>query len=408
MGMIEHSLIAPVHSIIAEFGKMAFVSGPRQVGKTTLAQHYRRRFSQSLYLNWDILSHQKKILTDPAFLEKQNREPGVPFLVVFDEIHKRTHWKNYLKGIYDQHREEFQFLVTGNGRLDLFRKGGDSLLGRHFSVQLLPLTLGELGGAFVSFANFKRGLNKPPADSPERRDAYQQLFRFGGFPEPFSRGRADFYNLWFAERKKLLVREDIRDANAIRNISQLEHATHLIPGRVGNPFSINGLREEVGVAFETARDWIALLEQFFYLFRVTPFSTPIARALRKTAKFYLFDWVEIEEDGIRFENLAAMHLLKAARSWQERGDKTLSLNFIRDKEKREVDFVLSDRGKPLCLVECKTSDEALSPNLVHFQRKLKAPVAIQLLHKSGVCQKRRTQGMTQWVVSADRWLALLP
>ena len=408
MGMIERTLLTLVDRIVAEFNKMAFVSGPRQVGKTTLAQHYQRQFSQSLYLNWDTLPHQKRILTDPAFLEKENRQPDQPFLVVLDEIHKYARWKNYLKGVYDQYQDEFQFLVTGSGRLDLFKKGGDSLLGRYFSVSLLPLSLGELSGQSTGFAAFNQGLNHPPADAQEHRDAYRQLFRFSGFPEPFSRGRADFYNLWFAERKRLLVREDIRDASAIRDISLLEHLSHLIPERIGNPLSINALREDVGVAFETARDWIALLEQFFYLFRITPYATRVARALRKEAKVYLFDWAEIEDEGARFENLVALHLLKAVRFWQEQGDKTISLNFIRDKEKREVDFLLSERREPLCLVECKLSGKDLAPNLIHFQEKLKVPVAVQLLHESGVCQKRHAQGMTQWLISADRWLPMLP
>ena len=406
--MIERTAIGLIDTIVTEFHKMAFVSGPRQVGKTTLAQQYQRRFGQSVYLNWDSLPHQRTILTDPAFVEKENRDPTRPFLVVLDEIHKYARWKNYLKGLYDQYHEEFRFLVTGSGRLELFKKGGDSLLGRYFSVGLLPLSLGELSGRLTGLVAFEQGLNSPPPASSDRREAYEQLFRFGGFPEPFSRGRADFYNLWQAERKALLIREDIRDASAIRHISLFEHLAQLIPQRLGSPLSINALREDVGVAFETARDWLLLLEQFFYLFRLTPFTTRVARALRKEAKVYLFDWAEVEDESIRFENLVALHLLKAVRLWQARGDKTLSLNFIRDKEKREVDFVLSDRGRPVCLIECKASEKELAPSLVYFQNRLSVPTAVQLVHTPGVCQKRRAQGMTQWVISADQWLALLP
>lgn len=299
-------------------------------------------------------------------------------------------------------------MVTGSGRPDLFKKGGDSLLGRYFSVPLLPLSLGELSGQVNGLAGFREGLHNPPGDSQDQRSGYAQLFQFSGFPEPFCQGRNDFYNLWFAERKQLLVREDIRDARAIRNISLLEHLTHLIPDRVGSPLSVNALREDLSVAFETVRDWLVILEQFFYLFRVTPFATRVSRALRKEPKIYLFDWVEIENEGIRFENMVALHLLKAVRLWQAQGDKAISLNFIRDKEKREVDFVLSDRGKPLCLIECKATEEEPTPGLVYFQKKLNVPVAVQLLHKHGVCQKRRVQGMTQWVISASRWLRLLP
>ena len=406
--MFERTATALVERIITQFNKMAFVSGPRQVGKTTLAQHYQQQFPQSRYLNWDTPAHQKQILTDPVFLEKENRNPHHPFLVVFDEIHKYARWKNYMKGLYDQYKEEFRFLVTGSGRLDLFKKGGDSLLGRYFSVPLYPFTVGELSGKLTDFATFKDSLANPPDASAERRAQYEHLFRFSGFPEPFTRGSEEFYNLWSTERKTLLVREDIRDASAIRAISLLEHLTQLLPERIGSPLSINALREDVGVAFETVRDWLLLLEQFFYLFRVAPFTGRLARTLRKETKAYFVDWAEIEDEGRRFENLVAVHLLKAVRLWQAMGTKDLGLHFLRDKEKREVDFVITERGRPVCLIECKATDSELAPSLVYFQSKLQVPVAVQLVHKSGVSQKRRAQGMAQWVISADRWLALLP
>jgi uncharacterized protein len=406
--MIKRTTIEIVREIIEQDNKMAFVSGPRQVGKTTLARQYQGQFGQSLYLNWDIPTHQKRILTEPLFFEKENRDPGKPFLVVLDEIHKYARWKNLLKGSYDQGKEDFRFLITGSGRLELFKKGGDSLLGRYFSVPLFPLGIGELQGRLTTFKDFKKMLEAPPSASAEAREGYSHLFRFSGFPEPFARGTARFYNRWFAERKTLLLREDIRDASAIREISLLEHLAQLIPDRVGNPLSLNALKGDVGVAFETIRNWVLLLEQFFYLFRLAPFTGRLARTLKKETKAYLYDWVEIENDGRRFENLVAMHLLKAVRLWKAMGEGDLQVHFLRDKEKREVDFVLSERGKPFCLVECKTTEESLSPNLLYFQKKLSVPTAFQVLHKTGVCKKMHIEGLTQWIISADHWLAIFP
>jgi uncharacterized protein len=406
--MIERTANAIIREIIEEYHKMAFVSGPRQVGKTTLAKQYQEQFGQGLYLNWDTPPHQKKILTDPLFFEKENRDPQKPFLVVLDEIHKYARWKNYLKGIYDQGKDEFRFLITGSGRLELFKKGGDSLLGRYFSVPLFPFSMGELSGKLTGFKDFKRALESPPSPYAEARERYSHLFRFSGFPEPFSRGTGTFYNRWFSDRKTLLLREDIRDASAIREISLLEHLDQLIPDRVGSPLSLNALKEDVGVAFETIRDWVLLLEQFFYLFRLPPFTGRLTRTLRKETKAYLFDWVEIEDESLRFENLVALHLLKAVRLWKAMGEGEVQLNFIRDKEKREADFVLSQKGKPLCLVECKAMEEDPAPGLLHFQRKLSIPVAVQLLHKTGVTKKMRSAGLTQWIISADQWLSILP
>jgi hypothetical protein len=171
---------------------------------------------------------------------------------------------------------------------------------------------------------------------------------------------------------------------------------------------LNALKEDIGVAFETVRDWLLLLEQFFYLFRLAPFTGRLARTLRKESKVYLFDWVEVEQESLRFENVVALHLLKAVRLWKAMGDVPIGLNYIKDKEKREVDFILSERGKPFCLIECKASKEDLSPSLLYFQRKLMVPCPIQLLHRADICKKMKREGATQWVISADRWLATLP
>jgi predicted AAA+ superfamily ATPase len=408
MSMIERTSTPIIGEIIETLNKMAFVSGPRQVGKTTLAKKYQEHFGQSVYVNWDSIPHRKKLLADPLFFQKENRDPEKPFLVVFDEIHKYVRWKNYLKGIYDESKDEFRFLITGSGRLELFKKGGDSLLGRYFSVPLLPLSMGELTNKLAGLSEFKKSLETPPASSSETKDRYEQLFRFSGFPEPFSRESVAFYNRWFSERKTLLLREDIRDATAIREISLLEHLAHLIPERIGSPLSINSLKGDVGVAFETIRDWVLILEQFFYLFRVAPFTGRLTRTLRKETKVYLYDWVEIEKESFRFENFVALHLLKATRLWKATGEADAGLHYLRDKEKREVDFVLTEKGKPFCLVECNAREEEISPHLVYFQKKLAVPFAIQLVHKSGVCKKLRKETLTQWVISADRWLSALP
>ncbi len=406
--MIERTSLAMIQEVIERDNKMAFVSGPRQVGKTTLARHYKDLFGQGLYLNWDNVAHQKRILTDPLFFERENRNPAKPFLLIFDEIHKYRRWKNYLKGVYDTYKDEFRFLITGSGRLELFKKGGDSLLGRYFSIPLLPLSLGELEGKLTPFKEFLERLDNPLPSTKESLQRYDHLFRFSGFPEPFTRATSSFYNRWFSERKTLLIREDIRDATAIREISLMEHLAHLIPERIGSPLSLNALKEDVSVAFETIRDWLWVLEQFFYLFRVTPFTGKLARTLRKESKVYLFDWVEIEHEGYRFENLVAFHLLKATRLWKAAGEAHLNLDYVRDKEKREVDFVLSQKGRPLCLIECKATDLSLSPPLIYFQKKLRVPHAVQIVHQAGICKKLRTEGFTQWVISADRWLSALP
>jgi predicted AAA+ superfamily ATPase len=406
--MIRRTIDTHVLHVLNDWGKIALLSGPRQVGKTTLARDLQAQVGQGTYFNWDVVADQRRFVADPDFFEKADRDPAKPSLVVLDEIHKYARWKNWLKGAWDGHHDEFRFLVTGSGRLDLFRKGADSLMGRAIGVPLSPLSVGEVAGTLPSWDAFKAGLDHAPAESSENLDAYRALLRFGGFPEPFVRAEEAFHNVWHQERKTMLIRQDIRDATRIREVSLLEVLSHLVPPRVGSPLSVNSLREDVGVAFETVRDWLLVLEQFYYLFRVTPWSKSVARSLKKEAKVYLYDWVEVPGDGPRFENLVAMHLLKAVTTWRALGAGDVELHYVRDKEKREVDFVLTEGGQPVCLVECKSGDETPSPALRYFQGTLGVPTAVQLVNKPGICRKSREEGRSLWVVSADRWLAMLP
>jgi uncharacterized protein len=406
--MLRRSIDAHVRKVLWDYGKMAFVSGPRQVGKTTFARALQRATGQGRYFNWDIVTDQRLLARDPYFFEQSDRSPSKPFLVVLDEIHKYPRWKSYLKGAFDRYGDEFAFLVTGSGRLDLFKKGGDSLMGRYLSVPLFPLSLGEVTGSDGSFRCFLAAQKEPPAGSKAASEALARLLRFGGFPEPFTRGEEAFSAVWSGERKKLLVREDIRDATAIRQIATVELLSNLLPDRVGSLLSLNSLREDLSVAFETARDWLEVLHQFFYSFPVLPHSRALERAIRKAAKVYLFDWTEVPDAAAQFENLVALHLLKAVSLWTATGDAKTSLRFVRDRQGREVDFVILEKERPICLVECKLADPTLSPQLSYFQEKLRAPHAVQVVGVPGICRKLRAPGGDCWIVSADRWLRALP
>jgi len=406
--VLKRTLENKILEILLDYQKMVFVSGPRQSGKTTLAHLIQKNFQQSYYFNWDNLDDQKKITRDPYFFSDFDRNFKLPILIIFDEIHKYPKWKNYLKGVYDKYHQEFSFIVTGSCRLDIFQKGGDSLFGRYFPIPCFPLTLGELAGKFTTFQTFKDNCADPPESSSEIEANYQHLFDFSGFPEPLLRAEKNFYNIWELERKKLLVREDIRDTTNIRQLALLELLTQILPNKIGSLLSINSLREDLGVSFETVRDWLEILKQFYYLFAVHPYQTSnMKRLLKKEAKIYLYNWVEIEDEAIRFENLVALHLFKAVKIWQAIGEGNIELNYIRNKEQKEVDFIISENNKPLFLIECKSQIENFDKNLLYFQQKLNIPTAVQLINKSGVCRKQKTEVGSAYLISADRWLSLL-
>ncbi len=394
--------------VLREFNKILFISGPRQSGKTTFAQMLLQNYFQGTYLNWDIINHQKIIAKNPYFFEEENRDLKKDFLVIFDEIHKYNNWKNYLKGCYDGYKNEFKFIVTGSGRLDIFKKGGDSLFGRYFAVNLFPFSLGEIVNIrFTSWNDFYNTL-KEGFENKSCYETFDQLFNLSGFPEPFLKSSKTFYNIWHNERKKTIIREDIRNVYFIKDISNMEILSALLPDRIGSPLSMNSLREDIKASFDSIKKWLLILEQFYYFFKIKPYSKNLARTIKKENKIYLYDWVEIEDDSVKFENLIAFHLFKAVNLWTQMGEGNFDLFFVRDKEKREVDFLITKDNKPLFMVEAKFNDETISKNLLLFQSKLSIPFAIQVVNKRNVLKRMKKNNLIQYVISADNFLSNLP
>jgi uncharacterized protein len=362
----------------APAARMAFVTGPRQCGKTTLARMMQEgRGSQDLYRNWDDLSFRKELAADPyRFLDSYRPSQPKRPLAVLDEIHKFPRWKIYIKGLWDTRKERADILVTGSGRLDIYQRGGDSLLGRYHQYRLHPLSLSEiLGRKFIpdrdTFPRIMERLMKS-ADAPSRevQEAFASLLRFGGFPEPFLAQNPRRHRLWLREKRELLTREDLRDLTRIQMLSSVEQMVELLILRAGSLLSLNNLREELGVTLDSVRLWMAQLERFYYCYRISPFAGKLARSLRREPKLYLHDWSEIPEEGKRFENMVASALLRWRDFAQDWGQEKLGLHFIRDKEKREVDFLLTLDGKPQLLVETKLSDLQPSAALRYFSGKL--------------------------------------
>jgi predicted AAA+ superfamily ATPase len=355
---------------LAEDRQMIFLSGPRQVGKTTLCDGLA-----TSYLNWDNGGHRLVILRGEAavaefagaFLAQAQRP-----VLVLDEIHHYAKWKSFLKGFYDVHGRAVRVIVTGSARLDVYKRGGDSLMGRYFPYRMHPLTVGELLRPKLSESEIASPGAIPVGD-------WEALATFGGFPEPLSKARATFLSRWQRLRFDQLFREDIRIDTRIREIGQIEALARILAGRSGDQIVYASLGSEVQVDEVTIRKWISTLNAFFFGFLVKPWSRQVANAIRKTPKWYLRDWSSIKEPGRRNETLTACHLLKAVELWTDLGLGEYDLFYIRDKQKREVDFLVSKNGVPWFLVEVKTSETKLSPTLATMQRATGAKHALQVV-----------------------------
>jgi len=352
---------------------MAFLSGPRQVGKTTLAHAI---LPKARYLNYDRPFDARTIAAGPDQVASaigldapSTRQNGV----VFDEIHKFSKWKKLLKGFFDVYGEGLNVAVTGSARLNVYKRGGDSLMGRYFAYRIHPLSVGELTGGGLDLLKPFRG------SSRVSKDLVDTLLRFGGYPEPFLAGNERFYNRWKNARKDLVFHEDLRDLTRVQDIRGVATLAELLSTRVSGGINYAGLAADLQVAPDTVKAWLELLHSVYETFEIRPWFKNVANSIRKQPKVYFWDWSTVPAGGMRHENFIASHLLKSVHWWCDSGLGSYALNYVRDKQQREVDFLVSKDGSPYLLVECKSSmSESLSPSLTHFQKALAVPHAFQV------------------------------
>ncbi len=356
--------------------QIAFVVGPRQVGKTTTSRQLRQGLH---YFNWDNLDDREVIIQGPKAIADacslqvmKNRNP----LIVFDELHKYSKWKVFLKGFYDTYKDRCHIVVTGSSRMDTYRRGGDSLMGRYFTYRMHPISLREsLEKNNISTLEGKEYYLPIKADNK----VFDTLLEFGGYPEPFLKRNRAFYNKWTRLRLDQLFRDDIRDLTRVQEIDQLQILGKLLIAQSGQLMNYTSLAKKVRVSVDTIRRWISILSSLYFCYRVKPWSKNVTRSLIKEPKVYLWDSSICTDKGARYENFIASHLLKSIHLWNDSGLGEYDLYFLRDKEKREVDFLVTKDSSPWIMVKAKSSDTSVSDSLVHFQKQLNVPHCLQVV-----------------------------
>ena len=337
--------------------KMVFIGGPRQVGKTTLARAILdQAYSSGRYFNWDYTEDRQGLLA--------GRWHSDDDLIVFDELHKYKNWKNWIKGIYDTNEGSVRFLVTGSARLDVYRRGGDSLFGRYHYWRLHPF-----------------GFDEYP-DKLTPKEVFKRLMMVGGFPEPFLDGDEREARRWRRERFDRVLKEDIRDLESIRHISLLDLFIHQLRTRVGSLIVMSNIAGEIQVSPKTVNKWLDVLERMYLIFVVRSYTKNLPRAVIKPPKVFFYDNGDVMgNEGAIFENLVATHLLKRIHFFEDREGFRYELRYIRDKEGREVDFVILKEGMIEELIEVKFSDDKISKHLKYYAEKLNPPKATQIVAK---------------------------
>jgi predicted AAA+ superfamily ATPase len=356
--------------------KIVFLTGPRQVGKTWLARDISGEFAHTVYLNYDSRGD-RDIIEKESWLGSTN-------LLVLDEIHKMPGWKNYIKGVYDTKQAGLKILVTCSARLEYFRQMGDSLSGRFLTHRLYPFSPGEI----VAAGN--------------TADLDRFMYR-GGFPEPFLAEDDTAARRWRKQYVDGLIREDVLDFEQFSDFKSLKLCLEMLRSRVGSPVSYTSIARDIGIAPNTVKKYIQVFEEMYIVFRVTPFSGNIARSLLKEPKIYFFDTALVDgDDGTKFENLTALSLAKEAAADEDLRGIPASLNYVRTKDGKEVDFCYIRDSKPQFLMETKYADANISKNLFYFCSRYGIP-GIQLVKD---LKRERQEGNIE-VRSADTWLTEL-
>ena len=329
--------------------KMVFLGGPRQIGKTTLGKSLLKNLDD--YYSWDDLNVRSTIM--------KNQFDSSSKLIVLDEIHKYRFWRTIVKGYFDVNFPKSNILVTGSARLDHFRKGGDSLVGRYHYYRMHPFSLAELSKSCEP-------------------SIVKELLKFGGFPEPFLKQNEREWIRWQKERIVRVVTQDLRDLENVKEISNIELLVELLNPKVSSSLSIRSIQEDLQVSPNSIDKWITILENLYYCYRISPYGTNRIKAVKKMQKLYLWDWSEVQNPRARFENMVASHLLKYCHFHEDyNGDKT-ELRYLKDVEGREVDFVVLKNKKPIFGVECKTGERNLQHSMMYYQERLKIPLMYQV------------------------------
>jgi len=208
---------------------------------------------------------------------------------------------------------------------------------------------------------------------------------------------------WHNEKNERLFREDIRDTAQLRDLGSMKLLSDLLPDRVGSLLSANAIREDLEVSHRAVSHWLDVLESLYYHFRVYPFSGKAVRSIKKLPKLYLWDWSEVDDAAVRFENMLAGHLLKLVDLLHDYDGYRTKLYYLRNVDNKEVDFLVTVDERPWFAVEAKLADQSPAASLLYFKNRLNIPFVYQVVQAAGVDRLHDNVR----IVSADKFLASL-
>jgi uncharacterized protein len=346
--------------------RTVIVGGPRRVGKTAACSALSPKF-----LDWNDVADRLIILRGPETIIKHlglERPREREATVVIDNLQGHRNWKGLLRNLSTRYGARLRLVVT---TLDAPRGPRSGLPVNAQVLRMHPWSVGECARTV-------------PTDSPVKTPAtisdaeWAALLEHGGFPEPFTKRDPRFTRRWYAKRQQELLESDLLKFASVRDPAVVQMLALRLAERSATPLVHSDLSRELGVTVETIRRWMDVLVGLQYGFRVRPWFTRVPKALRKEPKWFLRDWSGVTDPLARGRTFVACHLLKAVEGWTDLGFGQFELRYVRDKLKREVDFLVLRDRRPWFIVAV-ANGEALSPALRHFQDCTRARHAFQVV-----------------------------
>lgn len=312
------------------------LTGPRQCGKTTVIKHI---FQHYPYINLEAPDILDEIKADPRRFLRLHKEG-----VIIDEIQRYPELLSYIQVVVDEEKKLGQFILTGSNQLALSAAVSQSLAGRTALLNLLPLSITEVG-------NIKNN----EVDHYLFSGFYPRIYEINMPPVKYYRDYVGSY-----------VERDIRQLIHIKDISLFKKCLKLLAGRLGQILNYQSLANEVGVSGHTIKAWLSILEALYIIKLLPPYFENFGKRAIKSPKIFFIDVglacyllgireiSQVERDPLRgalFENMVIMEFFKMRYNKGETGD----LYFFRDNNQNEIDLVFK-QGAQLVPVEIKSSE----------------------------------------------------
>jgi len=356
-----------------EDSPVVLIHGPRQCGKTTLAQLLGEKKGYS-YFSFDNDVIYKAALDDPVGFVAD-----LPERTILDEVQRVPGLFTSIKATVDRNRTPGRFILTGSANVLLVPALSDSLAGRMEILRLHPLAQAEISGQHTGFLDTLLS-GKFSIDSHERLGKdLSPLIVAGGYPAALARSRPTRAAAWYRDYIETLLQRDVRDMAHIQSTTSLQRLLSLIAGQTSRLLNVSDLSAPFQLSRPTIRDYISLLSRLFLVEELQPWHNNRLKRLIKTPKLHFGDTgVACALLGITSKTLEAdrsllgqfletfvYQELRRQASWR---DEALSFYHFRDKDGVEVDIVLEAPELKVAGVEVKASSTVTSSDFCGLRK----------------------------------------